>query len=226
MGEPDASVAIVYTGDDVLLMRRAEREGDSWSGHWSFPGGRREPGDRDPLDTALRELQEECGIQIGREALERELPLRVARRNTPPYLQVAPFVLRVDRMFETVLDPMEAAWAKWMPLRVLRNPASHRLRAIPGRPANLLFPSVDTESYPLWGFTYGLINSWLGLEPDRREAAEAAVEAVSRFLASQPAVPVESVVEHFSAPENFLAGINRMEVNSDEIRIAALGWEE
>jgi 8-oxo-dGTP pyrophosphatase MutT (NUDIX family) len=52
MAEPDAAVAIVHArgaADSVLLIRRAEREADPWSGHWSFPGGRREPEDRDPV---------------------------------------------------------------------------------------------------------------------------------------------------------------------------------
>ena len=72
MAEPEAAVAIVRAAvpdDSILLIRRAEREGDSWSGHWSFPGGRREPEDPDLLHTALRELEEECGIRLPREKL-------------------------------------------------------------------------------------------------------------------------------------------------------------
>ena len=40
----------------------------------SFPGGRREPKDCDLLHTALRELEEECGIHLARERLEAALP--------------------------------------------------------------------------------------------------------------------------------------------------------
>ena len=73
MTEAEAAVAIVQAHgerESVLLMRRAEREGDSWSGHWSFPGGWRQAGDRDLLCTALRELEEECGVRLAREHLQ------------------------------------------------------------------------------------------------------------------------------------------------------------
>src|ERR1043165_8599890 len=58
--QPEAAVAIVRARepeDSILLMRRTIREGDSWSGQWSFPGGRCDPSDPSPLDTALRELR-------------------------------------------------------------------------------------------------------------------------------------------------------------------------
>src|SRR5262245_1701845 len=42
-------------GTEVLLIRRAARDGDPWSGHMAFPGGQREPEDRDLLTTAERE---------------------------------------------------------------------------------------------------------------------------------------------------------------------------
>src|SRR3954469_17844709 len=103
---PDAAVAIVHArepNESVLLIRRSEREDDPWSGHWSFPGGRSDPQDRDPLDTALRELAEECGVRLAREQMEAALPQRVARRRSPPYVLVAPFVFGVSAELPTVL---------------------------------------------------------------------------------------------------------------------------
>src|SRR5512146_1015690 len=116
MAEPHAAVAIVQAQlpeHSVLLMRRAERVGDPWSGHWSFPGGRREPEDPDLLHTALRELEEECGIRLDRGQLEKVLPPATARRRQGRSLKVAPFVFRVDSEMPSTLDPGEAVEAVW-----------------------------------------------------------------------------------------------------------------
>ena len=40
---------------ELLLIRRAERDGDPWSGHMALPGGHQHPSDEDMLATAIRE---------------------------------------------------------------------------------------------------------------------------------------------------------------------------
>lgn len=248
MAQADAAVAILHTREpeeSILLILRAEREGDSWSGHWSFPGGRSDPRDRDALDTALRELQEECGIRLERENLEVALPLTVARRKAPPFLSVAPFVFRVDGPLATVLDPVEAAGAAWVPMRHLLDPASHLLRAVPGRPKEMLFPVVEMNGPPLWGFTYRLITSWLGLDPKCQPIERAGAEAAGVILdfliahglqlehgwsdrqaAVRGVIPVDRILQRFSAPAPCLPGVNCLEVREDQVRIAGPAWEE
>jgi 8-oxo-dGTP pyrophosphatase MutT (NUDIX family) len=174
MTQPDAAVAIVRARgpvESVLLILRSERKDDPWSGHWSFPGGRRDPEDPDLLHTALRELEEECGIGLARERMERALPPTLARRETGAYVLVAPFLFGVDRELATVLEPLEAAAALWVPLRDLRDLTRHSLRPVPGRPPEMLFPAIELKgelpmelmATPLWGFTYRLIMDWLGM---------------------------------------------------------------
>jgi 8-oxo-dGTP pyrophosphatase MutT (NUDIX family) len=97
--EPKAAVAIARARqprESVRLIRRSEREEDPWSGHWSFPGGRRDHEDQDLLHTALRELEEECGIRLRREHSGVAWPPVLARRRAGPFVLVAPFVFEVD----------------------------------------------------------------------------------------------------------------------------------
>ncbi len=244
MNEPEAAVAIVNARepeDSILLMRRAEREGDAWSGHWSLPGGRREPPDRDPLHTALRELEEECGIRLAREQMAAALPLAIARRRTGRCLLVAPFLFRVGGRFPTVLDPAEAVEAFWIPLRVLLDPASHALRPVPGRPPETLFPAIELNCAPLWGFTYRLLADWL-LPPPPADAGLDAARRVLAFLLSNGTriegdfagriatvsgpIPVAKLVVHFSQPENFHPAINCLDVHPDHVLIVGHEYEE
>ena len=162
--EPEAAVAIVCARspeESILLIRRAERKDDPWSGHWSFPGGRRDPADPDLLHTALRELDEECGIRLERESLETALPPTVAGRAAGPFLTVAAFVFPVAAPLPTVLDPREAVEALWVPVSLLEDRTRHSLQSVPGLPAQHQFPAIDLKGVPLWGFTYRLLTEWL-----------------------------------------------------------------
>jgi 8-oxo-dGTP pyrophosphatase MutT (NUDIX family) len=185
MAEPSAAVAIVRTRgskESILLIRRSERKEDSWSGHWSFPGGRRDPDDSDLLHTALRELEEECGIRLDRAHMETALPPVLARRRTGPFVLVAPFVFGVDGELPTVVDHQEAVEAVWVPQSLWCDPGSHSLRAVPGLPANWLFPAINLKGIPVWGFTYRLTTDWLGLLPKQNPIEQAGFEAACRVL--------------------------------------------
>jgi 8-oxo-dGTP pyrophosphatase MutT (NUDIX family) len=240
---PDAAVAIVRAGgpeESVLLIRRAERESDPWSGHWSFPGGRREAKDPDLVHTALRELAEECGISLERRALEGALPLAVARRRTPPFLLVAPFVFAVDGQPPVVLDQREAVGAVWVKLAELRDPARHRLGPVAGVPREMLFPAVEVNGWPLWGFTYRLISDWLGLAPEQT-GLEAAQSILDFLLARglklrrgwadglaevEGAIPVAEVVAEVSKPGGSFPPVSMIEVRADLVRVLDLTFAE
>jgi 8-oxo-dGTP pyrophosphatase MutT (NUDIX family) len=252
MQEPGAAVAIVQAGppqDSILLIRRAEREGDPWSGHWSLPGGRRDAEDADLLATALRELAEECDLRLSRRDVAEALPHMVARRRTPPFLLVAPFLFRVPGEVPAKVDQREAVEALWVPLGVLADPARHRVLPVPGMPANVAFPAIDLNGPPLWGFTYRLLTDWLGLLPADIAPQQAGFTFACRLLEFLVArglaprtgwtdrggtrvaevagvIPRDEVLAWLSVPGAQLPGVNRVEVQADSILITGLAFEE
>jgi 8-oxo-dGTP pyrophosphatase MutT (NUDIX family) len=236
MSEPEAAVALLHTDppcDSVLLMRRAERVGDSWSGHWSFPGGHRERGDVDLLHTALRELEEECGIRLRREDVESALPERVAGSRVGKFMLVAPFTFRIPGELATILDPAEAAQANWIPLSLLRDTSRHRLRNVPRGAPELFFPAVDLDVAPLWGFTWRVLVEWLKLGPRQEIAtvADALLDFVTahgcslqekwndRTALVRGRIPAEETVAQFSKPGPHIFAMQRVEIRPDRIRL-------
>ena len=104
--------AIDAHGERLLLIERA-RGLTTHAGQLAFPGGKREPGDRDLLDTALRESKEEVGLD------RRSVQIlgRLEPVPTPTRFFIVPFVGRL-------LDP-------WVPERCS------------GEVANILTPSLS-----------------------------------------------------------------------------------
>lgn len=252
MPEPEAAVAIVHTHgeqESVLLIRRTEREDDPWSGHWSFPGGRREPEDEDLVETALRELAEECGIVLGRESLEAHLPVTMAGRRVGRSVAVAPFLFRAPCELATQLDPEEAAEAVWIPLSLLRDPSRHCLTCVPRLPRERMFPAIQLNRVPLWGFTYKVLSEWLRLHPPSpppEKPAFHAAQLLLEFLVStgmelrhewleqgatkvavvKGEIPVAEVLTHLALPGDRIPPVSSLEIHSHSLKVVGLDSEE
>jgi 8-oxo-dGTP pyrophosphatase MutT (NUDIX family) len=162
-GVPRAAVALVLVpaGDDLelLLIRRAEREDDPWSGHMALPGGREDPGDATLLATALREVREEVGLDLTRAALLGELDdLRPA--SAPARVVVRPFVFALARRPRLELSG-EVAACLWAPLGSLRASTSVAERIHLGQPRRM--PCYRVGEHVVWGMTQRILEPFLGL---------------------------------------------------------------
>ena len=114
---PRAAVAVVLAPDpdSVLVIRRAERADDRWSGQLAFPGGRWDPADADLIATARRETAEEVGIDLaGREPVAVLDDLAPRTPVLPPIL-VRPYLFTLPGRLE-LLPNHEVAGAWWVPL--------------------------------------------------------------------------------------------------------------
>ena len=126
-----AAVAVLIAPDPdaILLIRRADRPGDPWSGHMALPGGRREPDDPDLLATAIRETREEVGVELDREQLLGALDDVVPRNPVLPPIAVRPFVFLLPARPVLVLNP-EVAATQWVSLDDLLQPGGYHLATL------------------------------------------------------------------------------------------------
>ena len=160
-----AAVAAILRGEgeeiELLFMRRAEHEGDPWSGHISFPGGRAEPGDGDPLRTAVRETAEETGIDLDRdgELLGRLDEIRAMARGRPVDLSIAPFVFRLLGRAEGAPNH-EVVSLHWLPLGRLLTPQCRSTTEQQHEGTTLELPCLRLDDLVIWGLTYRMFDNF------------------------------------------------------------------
>ncbi|MDJ0785624.1 MAG: CoA pyrophosphatase [Myxococcota bacterium] len=166
-----AAVAVVLrdrapsdaSGPDVLFIERAQKEGDPWSGHMAFPGGRVDATDASLRAAAERETLEEVGLPLSPARLLGRLDdLEGRHAGRPAGLVISAFVyhhpepgpLRVNH---------EVATTHWVPLFELGDEA---------RSVDFRHPAVPDQRYPgilvgvpdrhvVWGLTYRFLELFL-----------------------------------------------------------------
>ncbi|EEA23146.1 hypothetical protein TMatcc_002007 [Talaromyces marneffei ATCC 18224] len=120
----------VQHGDpELLFIKRASRVGDRWTGHVALPGGKRDPEDQDDKAAAVREAQEEVGLDLTTEDLIYigNLPERVVTTSfgSVPLMVLCPFIflLTSNNAPDLTLQPTEVASIHWVSLRALLSPS-------------------------------------------------------------------------------------------------------
>ena len=152
-----AAVSIItIENSEVLILKRAINSLDPWSGHLSLPGGKIDPEDSTPLDAAIRETLEECGIALLHdEAIE--LPHEAAGMRHNRFLKVAPFHFNLANHPEIELQLEEHSNYYWVSIDYLMDRSKHKKAFLSKSYPDTLFPYIDIEGTPLWGFTYKVL---------------------------------------------------------------------
>lgn len=154
-----ASVAAVLTARlELVFMKRSEYEGDPWSGHVSFPGGRVEAGET-VLDAAVRETLEELGLDLGKAELLGELDEVVTRGPLPP-LVIRPHVFHLPELPALHLNE-EVASVHRLSLHTLLANEGRGSMVHPWREHRLILPRVDFDGVRLWGLTLHMVDDLL-----------------------------------------------------------------
>ena len=164
--ERQAAVAAILRAPDgggdaeILLMRRADRLGDPWSGHMALPGGRREPGDPSLAATAIRETREEVGLDLeAHGALLARLPDTPAvARGARVGMVIAPFVFALRESL--ALSPNEeVAEALWTPIGPFARGERAGTIPYPHQGATMDLPCLLVGERIVWGLTYQMLQA-------------------------------------------------------------------
>lgn len=149
-------------GVSVLMIRRAEREGDPWSGHMAFPGGRKDPSDRNTLQTALRETAEEVGFEAGDSSrlLGRLSDIATHARLRHGPMVITPYVFGL-RERPALVPNHEVAETVWVPLGFLAERSNReKMRWAPnGVPLEL--PCYLFGGRRIWGLSLMMLDELL-----------------------------------------------------------------
>lgn len=139
-------------GPSVLLTQRTAHLKDH-PGQISFPGGRVEPEDTSPADTALREAQEEIGLAARHIEILGYLP----EYRTGTGFRVTPVVAVVTPPFDLHPAPGEVAEIFEVPFAFLMDAANHQQHSLHYRGKLRHYIAMPYGEYFIWGATAGII---------------------------------------------------------------------
>ena len=162
-GPQSAAVSVILrdsASPSVLLIKRAERSGDPWSGQIAFPGGKAKPEDGTAKVTAVRETMEEVGIDLARAGdfigYGKVTTTHIGNMDVVPSV----FVLRGGTEVD-VKPNDEVASFRWVELEEFLAPASRSQYRLNSGENEVVMPAFAVHDYVVWGLTYRVISSML-----------------------------------------------------------------
>lgn len=139
-------------GPSVLLTERAQHL-SAHAGQVSFPGGGIEPGDPSPVAAALREAEEEVGLDPGFVTVIGGLDLYL----TGSGFRIHPIVGLVRPGFSLAVDESEVAAVFEVPLAFLMDPLNHERHVTHWGGQDHQYYAMPYNGHQIWGATAGMI---------------------------------------------------------------------
>ena len=144
---------------NALLIHRAERTNDPWSGQIGLPGGRVEEFDGSTRAALEREVREEVGLELTEEGELLGL-LTVGHPGRRMEMRVQPWVYGLHRRPEVTIGP-EVQRAFWVSLSKL--PSLKGTSEVEIRGTRISVESFLVDGRIVWGFTYRVLNELLAI---------------------------------------------------------------
>ena len=144
---------IILRPEPTILFTQRTANLARHSGQVSFPGGRSEASDLSPLETALRETQEETGIDASFVSVAGYLP----RYRTGTGFDISPVVGVLSEGFTLAPDPNEVAEAFESPLSFFLDPTNRRRETRVWGGRERTFYVFTPEGRTIWGATAAIL---------------------------------------------------------------------
>ena len=148
----------------ILMIKRAEREGDPWSGHMAFPGGRMDKADAHGYAVAVRETAEEVGLSLGPQdqCIGRLSDLIARPRRGTFGMAVSPFVFRLEREVTFTLNH-EVAEVVWVPLEFLLDTDNRERMVWKYKGLEIPMSCYLYEGRRIWGLSLMMLDELMDL---------------------------------------------------------------
>ncbi|MDN2579405.1 CoA pyrophosphatase [Aquibium sp. ELW1220] len=149
-------VPVVDRGlDATLLLTKRTEKLRSHSGQIAFPGGRIDPEDETPVHAALREAEEEIGLDASFIDVVGRMPDYV----TGSGYRIAPVLAVVRPGFLLTINADEVDDAFEVPLSFLMDPVNHRRESRVWQDQERFFYTMPHGERYIWGVTAGIIRT-------------------------------------------------------------------
>lgn len=175
------SLRLGVSGPEMLMIQRAVREGDPWSGHMGFPGGRKDASDATDVACAKRETLEEIGFDLDTygELICQLSDVNTGWRADRPEMLVAPFIFRVDSTPDFELNH-EVDDTLWVPLSFLLDDANRSRHQWDWRGEVLESDAFTYDNRLIWGLSLMMIDELLEIIGSRAAGLESTSARVTR----------------------------------------------
>lgn len=148
-GEAGVLVALTESDDPEVILTLRSKQLSTHRGEVAFPGGKRDPEDADLLATALREANEEIGLDPAQVRVVGSLGQLISKHR----LTVMPWVGIIPADARLMANPSEIDSIFKVPLRFFIEEPALRTDQIPFRGKTHYVPAWEFEGAVIWGLT-------------------------------------------------------------------------
>jgi 8-oxo-dGTP pyrophosphatase MutT (NUDIX family) len=146
-------IGIVEREEPMVLLTQRSADLNEHAGQIAFPGGKIDATDKSPLDAALREAEEEVGLDRSYVDPIGYLDLY----GTGFGFRILPTVARVRPGFTLAINRSEVVDAFEVPLAFLMNPANHQIHSKEFRGMERSYYAMPYAERYIWGATAGML---------------------------------------------------------------------